>query len=519
MHLAAHLGWILGGCLTATLAVAEARHPDYQLPVLEFEQDAEGYYVNVSDEAYLRYMWDSFVALSWPAKARERGQPDTRATAPATKSPVVWETLPQPQEVFLLPSAWSDYPQWDQIESLPVGLTVAEAQALCTGYSPRTDIILYDINQPNTSIRDGPVAPLMDQHRRYVRYQVAMNKSFFEYVRQHDYFDASVQRKAVRITEHAQFTGQPTPPVGGFVGLPADHADQPGMLEIKSAWRILDPEHDQAERYYSRPGFILSPDRTNCEAAPTLGLVALHIHRLTRLSHVASTFEQIDNVAILDPTNAGTIHPSFNPGVGNDTQRNIWPPYGNLGFDGRLPPLISGSSTLPSRHRRQPNNISRATPIPAPVRSINRDYQQRHSDSPLRYYQIINAQHVRQECRLRETGDYRRPREWEPTTCPQPNTRTLINSALESYTQLTNPFDMTPHNYSCQGCHAHARPCGFAGQIKPELSFRPEFMVMSYLLSKAKFPGQLEAPEGYSCINPATQPPQNSKSGADTGKY
>ena len=57
MHWVAHLGWIVGGCLTATLAVAETRHPDYQLPVLDFEQDAEGYYVNVSDEAYLRYMW------------------------------------------------------------------------------------------------------------------------------------------------------------------------------------------------------------------------------------------------------------------------------------------------------------------------------------------------------------------------------------------------------------------------------------------------------------------------------
>ena len=130
MNCAAHFGWIVGVCLTATLAMAEPRHPDYQLPVLDFKQDAEGYYVNVSDEAYLRYMWDSFVALSWPARSHERGQPDTRATAPATKSPVVWETLPQPQEVFLLPSAWSDYPQWDQIETLPAGLTVAAASGL-----------------------------------------------------------------------------------------------------------------------------------------------------------------------------------------------------------------------------------------------------------------------------------------------------------------------------------------------------------------------------------------------------
>ncbi|MFT4581565.1 MAG: hypothetical protein ACI915_003716 [Gammaproteobacteria bacterium] len=116
---------------------------------------------------------------------------------------------------------------------------------------------------------------------------------------------------------------------------------------------------------------------------------------------------------------------------------------------------------------------------------------------------------------MRETGDYRQPREWLPTTCPQPNTRTLINVAFESCTQLVDPFDLSPHNYSCQGCHAHARPCGFVGATKPKLSFRPELMVMSYLLSKAKFPGQHTVPESYSCNSPATQPPSSSDLGRD----
>lgn len=505
-------GVILG--LTAALCAAgQALRPPYQLPVLNFEQDSDGYYSNVSDEEYLRYMWDSFVALNWPARAGARGEPDIAAAAPALSFPVVWETLPQPQEVFLPQQQWADYPEWEQIASRPAGLSVDQAKALCEGYRPGEDIVLYDVNQPNVTIRSGPVAPLMDQQRRYVRYQVAMNRAFFEYVRANNYFDASVQERAVRASQQAQFKGQATPPTGAFKPLPFDHGSHPGMLEIKSAWRVLDPEFDKAERYYSRPGFILRPDRSHCERAPAgVGLVALHIHRMTRLSHAAATFEQVDNVEIMDPEMARGITPSFNPGIGNDTQSNLWPPYGMRGFDGKLPPLITAASSLPPRELRQPNNISRATPVPEAVRKINHDYQQRHAGTPLGYYHLINAQHARSGCRMRETGNFSQPRQWMPSTCPQPNTHTLVNAALESYTQLVNPFTDQPYNYSCQDCHVHARPCGFSGENRPELTFRHEFMVMSYLLSKAKFPGQLTSPDGYSCNNPATQPPGRSTS-------
>ena len=495
---------------------AEVARNAYQLPVMTFAKDAGGYYVNVSDEAYLRYMWDSFVALNWPAEAGSRGEPDTAATRPASRYPVVWETLAKPQEVFLPESEWANYPVWNKLSRLPAGLSLEQARDLCQGFSADDDIILYDINQPNVSIRSGPVAPLMDQHRRYVRYQVAMNRPFFEYIRANHYYDADRQVAAVRVSEQARFEGGQKTPRGAFVALPFDTDDQPGMLEIKSAWRVLDPEFDEPARYYSRPGFILSPDRTRCERAPAgLGLVALHIHRLTRLSHAAATFEQIDNVAILDPEGSKGVQPSFNPGTGNDTQSNLWPPYGNRGFSGALPPLITADSSLPPRERRQPNNVSRATPIPEKVREVNREYRARHADTPLQYYHLINAQHVRADCRMRETGDFSQPREWLPVTCPRPNTRTLINAALESYTQLVNPFTGQPYNYSCQDCHSHARPCGFSGPVTPELTLLPEFVVMSYLLSKAKFPGQRTTPDGYSCNNPATRPPVDA--GGDRG--
>lgn len=491
---------------TPIASMAASNRAQHQMPVLEFSKDRGGYYMNVSDDAYLRYMWESFVALNWPASTL-RGQADTKSRIPASSYPVVWETLAKPQQVFLPSTAWGNYPIWEDLTPMPAGLTEQQAKSLCKGFSLQNDIILYDINQPNTSIRSGPVAPLMDQHRRYVRYQVAMNRALFEYIRKQRYFNADNQINAVRISEYAQFKQQNTTPENAFTPLPFDNNGESGMLELKSAWRVLDPKHDQLKRYYERPGFVLSPDRKTCTRAPAgLGLVALHIHRLTRLGHVASTFEQVDNVAVLDPASAKGVLPSFNPGSSNRTQTNVWPPYGNRGFQGELPPLITTSSKLPPRHQRHVNNVSRATEIPNLVRRINREYQQQYRDSPLHFYQIINAQHVRSDCRMRETGDFNKPKEWNLSNCPQPNTATLINAALESYTQLVDPFTNQPHNYSCQGCHSNARPCGFADSGKPELTFRSEFMVMSYLLSKAKFSGQLNTPNGYSCNNPSTQP-------------
>ena len=481
--------------------------PEYLPPVVNFEKDNNGFFFNKSDAFYLRYMWKSFVALNWPNKSGQRDNPDSKNLIPASRAPLVWETYPQPQEVFLLPKYWDDYPDWKNIPDLPVGMSVDQVKILCKGFNPNKHIVLYDINQPNTSIRVGPVAPLIDQNGRYVRYQVTMNRTYFDYVAKNKYYDAELQIASVQTSQNAQYQGASQKPIGAFNPLPFDQNNTPGMIETKAAWRILDEKSDDPSRYYTRPGYILNPDKTQCYLAPAgVGLVALHIHRITRLSHVASTFEQVDNVAILDSNTPENIHPSFNPGIKNITQENIWPPYGNRGFNGPLPTVITAKNTLAPRKQRQANNISRATEIPTNVREINHEFQNKYKDSVLKFYQMINVQHVRSECKMKLTNDFSQPMQWQPDTCPQPNGNRLINAALESYTQLVDPYTNRPYNYSCQGCHSHARPCGFEGELKNKLTFKPEFMVMSYLLSKAKFPNQLKSVDGYSCNNPATQP-------------
>jgi hypothetical protein len=492
--------------LSLNIACANEPVREFRLPVVNFEINSDGFFVNKSNEFYLRYMWKSFVALNWPNKIGSRGTPDIKKI-PGSRALLVWETYPQPQEVFLLPDQWENYPDWDDIPDLPAGMTVTEIKSRCTGFLPNKDIVLHAINQPNFSARSNPVAPLIDQHGRYVRYQVTMNRRFFNYISANHYYNADIQRAAVRISQQAQFRQASKVPKGAFKSLPYDDGNTPGMIETKAAWRVLDPKRDDLSRYYTRPAYVLSPNKKKCFKAPAgAGLVALHIHRLTRLSHVASTFEQVDNVAILDTHTPTRVHPSFNPGTRYLAQQNIWPPYGNRGFSGPLPPVITAKGGLPPKARRQPNNISRAVDIPNAVKAMNREFQSKYKDSVLRYYQMIGVQHVQSECKMKLMKNFSKPEKWKPSYCPQPNGNRLINAALESYTQLVNPFTNQPYNYSCQGCHVHARPCGFTGEISNALTFRPDFMVMSYLLSKARFPKQKINVSDYSCNNSASQP-------------
>ncbi len=73
-------------------------------------------------QQYHDFMWQSFIALNWPAKRDKeatRGEPDLKASildsAGDGELPVtVWETYRTPHEIFLPPDEWGDkYPNWN----------------------------------------------------------------------------------------------------------------------------------------------------------------------------------------------------------------------------------------------------------------------------------------------------------------------------------------------------------------------------------------------------------------------
>jgi len=483
----------------ATATEAEARSADENqepqvelrhlgtVPLMIFDETSDSATIhNKTEEGYIDYAWRSFIALNQPAQSSAQGLHPKRGSDLSDR-PVVWETWPQTGQVFLPSCNWDDYPTWDELqETRPLWPDPTCASPLPQPRPCPQDgsIVLQAINQPGLSIRHGAVGPLADQTGNYVRYQVGLNRTYFEYVRANKYYQADRQLPAT------------------FEDLPHDLPGKPGMIEYKSAWKVLDSGEDRS-RFYRRkahfealprprPSEPLDPPDA-CTGPKPVGLVAFHIHRRTAFGHVAMTFEQVDNVEILEPARlARGAMPSFNPGLFSADP----PPYGPRGFQGQKPDLVSYESCPEQGFNCVTNgptrNVSRATPLPVRVQQANARYQalMHRAGSVLQHYQLIGVQHARSDC----SRDWVNGK-WSPG-CPSPNTDVLINAALESYTQLVNLQGQT-QNYSCRGCHQHARPCG-VGWDTVEVY---EGSLMSYLLSKAKGADTTfdDAARGYNC--------------------
>ncbi len=416
--------------------------------------------------AYYDFMWQSFIALSWPAKKDGlRGQPDASQSILDVKGggplpAAVWETYREPFEIFIPPDQFKHYPNWNDPRRLPPG--VPPGSKVLTRFAKIGPDFTTDINQPDFFVF-GPTGPLIDQNRNYARYEVAVNQAYFTYIKRFRYFDSAEQIKAVRayINNPNDPKGFQLPPTGteGYVQKLRPFARQ-GLVEVKAAWRVLVEGKDDFSRYFHRPVIPLNVHGKPGKPLP-MGLVALHILRFTPNGRVASTFEQVDNVAVGRDAPPG-LQPSFNTGAPPT------PLQARVGFEGRIPAPITKKN--PPKKNPKPVSIYRVAPIPEAVQAANRKYQAMLGDSVFSFYQLVNTQN-------RHPGDdFSNPERnghQGPITGVYTNANNLINTALESYTQT---------NYSCIQCHIWARPLG----VGPEARELDHFKILSFLLRNAQ---------------------------------
>jgi len=418
------------------------------------------------------FMWRSFIALNWPHEAGgERGQPsrtDSILTQRGTGelAPSVWETYRAPSEIFLPPDGWSDYPQWNTPRPPPPGVDLPAGARPLFGYSGLVEYAA-DILQPD--FFPDSTGLLVDQDGNVVRYEVAVNQAFFTYVRHFRYFDCNQQIAdvALRVDDPDHPAGFQQPPFGtqAQLGRGGYLHDLPiwarqGMVDVKAAWRVLDPDRgDRLERYLHRP--IYTGDGVRL-----MGLVALHILRFTpngesEQGRVAATFEQVDNVSVeaevcpeYEASSAPPVRPSFNSGA---------PPSdveARLGFAGPIP---TSSPT--------PVDVYRVTPIPAAVQAANCKYRRLLRGSVFEHYQLIGTQNKHPGTTVPQADPANNGHEG-PVTGTYTNTNNLINTALESYTQA---------NYSCILCHVRARPVG----VPKKALEVDDFKTLTFLLQSA----------------------------------
>jgi hypothetical protein len=461
----------LPGCRNTTPA---GRQPDASVPPTAWLMPADVGGAG-ADADWLRFGWDSFVAVNWPADNRwpapgGGGKPDKTMTIGdprAAGRPVVWQTYLAPGQVFrgdgsdpgdwnspVAPFTMTADPEHPGVP-LPVLGGFGEKSLYFLTQNPDIGLMLFDLaTTPN---------PVVDQNGNYILIEVRLNQSEFEYFRSSHYYDTCAQ---VRDTGAGQFQYLPTT---GAPTLP-DWAQQ-GAVEIKTSWRILDKTKDIPQRYFTtRAAFRLPNGKVS--APLTLGLAGIHILRNTPRSKSTwawATFEQVDNVRVTQkpvPTrpDGKPLTPSFNPGPAGAE-----PAY-TFGFDtaGRFdyslltnpaayynpvtsPAMISTGDVLPRTPADRPVNLSRVAPIRDAVQAINTEYQSKLHGTVWQYYELIDALYP-------TTGgisEVRKPdnTSWNPKLWT--NTPAMVNTTMESY--LAYKFSTWTLD-NCQSCHYDAVP-------------------------------------------------------------
>lgn len=226
------------------------------------------------------FSWRSFIALNWPALEGRRGEPDPNKELGDAATNVVWGTWKADHEVFqpggMEPSVWEEF-RAQSPDRFASFLDAGRTKVL-GGFGLRgSELQIEHYYQANAA--GLPQGALASRNRQYVRYEVRINRTEFDFIRSNRLYlgralDAEIARN-------------------GQVVFPE------GAVEIKAAWRLFvgDELSDRSmlDRYYRTSAVLIDPDGSRQEAL--VGLIGLHIVSRTpsRREWIWSTFEHVDN--------------------------------------------------------------------------------------------------------------------------------------------------------------------------------------------------------------------------------
>lgn len=297
------------------------------------------------------FSWQSFIALNWPAKPRERGVPlnpndSTTFLNAANDEQVVWDTYKEAWELFgqpdtVRPTVWKSY----EADESPCG----------TDASTKSLQMMSKVGTVFDAIDEALSNPLIDQNNKYVYFDVRFNQVQYDFIRGKDDQESSwlyLSKNLIR---------------DNFpVKMPESQGDTLGSIMLKGAWKQLSESEIQSKRFYTTNAKIYDQLADSCRTV-TLGLVGLHFAQKTKVfpEWVWSTFEHVDNVP--EPGDPPGKSYSFNNGT--DT------PKSPLGYDYK--PDMQAVPTS----QRKPVQVTRYNKIPVtPAKSsttdINNYYQQ-----------------------------------------------------------------------------------------------------------------------------------------------
>lgn len=261
------------------------------------------------------FAWQQFIAHTWPAKpqhgavgSRDEADPIRRYGQKGETGQVVWETFRHKSEIFPGlgdPNGFVDDPATDYgYDALPAynydhGL-IKPAAGQRVGDTP-----FDNLDEVNEILLCNMSAGISGTR---ILYQAKANRVLYRYSAQHRLFEGGTgaygEMRAnaaynLKQTDESEFRSPyvklpSSDPVGGAVG----------AIEIKSAWRKLDPSEDPSRFHTNTVRFYVKENGEVRYKEEVWGLVALHIIHKTRSSpaFVYTSFSQIDNIRDVDGT-------------------------------------------------------------------------------------------------------------------------------------------------------------------------------------------------------------------------
>jgi hypothetical protein len=367
--------------------------------------------------------WQAFIALNWPAN--DRGEPEVKRGIGDNNQWRVWDHWRPASSIFLADGA---RPQpWTGERAEASGL-----RSLANTHRPNS------ISGPNGSFQ-AFTGPLVDQHGKWARFEIRVNREEFDYIVKNDLYSQDGQ---------AAFSQKET---NNRVDFPVNGASLHGAIEIKLAWKELAPT-DDASRFYTHDIDVTPIEPGSKPKRIHAGLVGMHIAMRTKSSPewIWSTFEQIDNVRS-NPEPAGKQStPSF-VDLASKGPFNVLPPKNGAYVDGKLVPAsgptattwIESLTTTPVQVQRvvlptSPGLNPRDRALGMVTAALNGEVQAmlREKGTVFQYYELIDVQWpLHPSLPSVAGGEGSAPQSLQFKTPGQMIPTFLINTTMETYFQ------------------------------------------------------------------------------------
>lgn len=448
-------------------------NPNYPVPlspVIPHDADTTGVTsLATARRAFDINSWQTFIALNWPTE--KDGKPAPKISTP--KLPPLWTTWKDSYAVFL-PDGGKPGP-WKSPRILPPAYA-SMANLMAAGPGNIRMLFKTQKIEPHTQkipeVDQAFSGSLIDWRGNLVHYEILMNEPEFDFIVANELYNLDGQVVFSNSGKTLTFPSGNNA-VKGEKGI--------GAIELKLAWKTLDPKKDITTRYLSMPAYVTKADGKFEKV--DVGLVGMHIGHKTESSPqwIWSTFEQVDNLAVDElapPEDGKTLVPTFYNPNEQATPVNV---------------IRQDASK-----NQLPTQVQRVIPIEESTAALTRQVQEllRREKSPLQYYELVGTQWpTNPKAPPTPGGQGTAPGSVTNKPGGDPQPVYLTNMTMETYFQVGNQpagneeegnvTDTTPifGTESCMGCHSSAgiatgkdakgNPI-FSGQLTGDFSWLPE---------------------------------------------